>query len=399
MLIDTVRQTIRDHDLIHRGDHIVLGLSGGPDSTCLFHVLRRLAGEMELTIHPVHVNHMFRPGDADRDQVYVENLCMNAAESEEDSAVRPCRTFVVDCNALAKELGMTSEEAGRKARYDAFVQVAEEVAEEVSEESLRSGSAETRCEQDPAETRHEQGSARVRIAVAQNANDQAETILHRILRGTGTDGLSGIAYERSERGIPVIRPILDVPRTEIEAYCEENGLDPVIDYTNKEPIYTRNRIRLDLLPALEAYNENIVASLTRLGRIATADREYLWQQAERAYRELRAESAGPAESAGAGELETVVIPDSNTPDHVAPSSVILDRAGLAAQPPAIRHRIIARAFSEIGLASDITEERLRAADAIIGKKQAPKTVQFPRGYLLTVRQGRVVFSGQNKEGN
>ena len=69
MLIDTVRQTIREHDLIHKGDHIILGLSGGPDSTCLFHVLLRLAGEFALTIHPVHVNHLFRPGDAERDHL------------------------------------------------------------------------------------------------------------------------------------------------------------------------------------------------------------------------------------------------------------------------------------------------------------------------------------------
>ena len=132
MLIDTVRQTIRAHDLIHKGDHIVLGLSGGPDSVCLFHVLLRLAEEFDLTIHPVHINHQFRPGAAERDQAYVEELCAKAGASAPARAgaprVLPCRSFIVDCNALAKELGMTSEEAGRKARYDAFVQVAEEAA-------------------------------------------------------------------------------------------------------------------------------------------------------------------------------------------------------------------------------------------------------------------------------
>ena len=79
MLIDTVRQTIQTHNLIHKGDHIVLGLSGGPDSTCLFHILQRLAPEYELTIHPVHVNHQFRPGAAEQDQAYVEELCRKAA--------------------------------------------------------------------------------------------------------------------------------------------------------------------------------------------------------------------------------------------------------------------------------------------------------------------------------
>ena len=373
MLIDTVRQTIRSHDLIHRGDHIVLGLSGGPDSVCLFHVLQRLAGELDLKIHPVHINHQFRPGAAERDQAYVEELCARAAKAAEaageacgkgpagtGAGVSPCRSFVVDVNAMAEELGMTSEEAGRKARYDAFVQVAGELARPYGPDAPR-----------------------VVIAVAQNANDQAETILHRILRGTGTDGLSGIAYKRSERGIPVIRPLLDVPRSEIEAYCQENHLDPVIDHTNNEPIYTRNKIRLEILPLLEQYNPNIVAGLTRLGRIAAADKECLWKEADAAYGKLR-QAADSGEDGPAGGCAQNA-PAGDDQDAL----VVLDREGLAALPEAIRHRVIARAFSDVGLASDISEERLQAADAIILKKQAPKTVEFPRGHRLTVKKGQV----------
>ncbi len=379
MLIDTVRETIRVHDLIHRGDHIVLGLSGGPDSVCLFHVLQRLAAEWDLTIHPVHVNHQLRPGDAERDQAYVEELCEKAIHAK----VGLCRTFVVDCNALAKERKQTSEEAGRQARYDAFVQVAREI-----EAALSAGKT---------------AAPGVRIAVAQNANDQAETILHRILRGTGTDGLAGIAYRRYEKEIPVIRPLLDVPRAEIETYCEENRLDPVIDHTNLEPIYMRNRIRLELLPELAQYNENIVETLTRLGRIAAADRDYIWQQTEDSFNRLRMDdeagtvSDAPIAKAGvsapAGAPEASSVASAVKAGIAAPAGlrIELDRAGLAELPEAIRRRVMLRAFREIGLASDISEERLRAADAIIGKKQAPKTVEFPRGYRLTVAKGRVAF--------
>ncbi|MBQ9059974.1 MAG: tRNA lysidine(34) synthetase TilS [Firmicutes bacterium] len=370
MLIDTVRQTIRSHDLIHKGDHIVLGLSGGPDSVCLFHVLQRLAEDLSLTIHPIHVNHQFRPGDAERDQAYVEKLCAAAG-----ACVRPCRSFVVDVNAMAAELGMTSEEAGRKARYDAFVQVAGEAA----------GAAGTKI--DPAQTSGAD-APRVLIAVAQNANDQAETILHRILRGTGTDGLSGIAYKRFERGIPVIRPLLDVPRSEIEDYCAANGLDPVIDHTNNEPIYTRNKIRLEILPLLEQYNPNIVAGLTRLGRIAAADKDCLWQEAEAAYERLLV--MAPAEGA-AGEEDGPAAAGTSTAAGAGPAPIVLDREALAALPEAIRHRVIAKAFGDAGLTSDISEERLQSADAIILKKQAPKTVEFPRGHRLTVKKGRVIF--------
>lgn len=330
MLVEKVRRTVEEHKLISKGQHIVVGLSGGPDSVCLFHILMRLRKEYDLTIHPVHINHKFRPGAAERDQAYVEELCRkNGLE---------CRTFVVDCNVMADELHMTSEEAGRKARYDAFYQVANEVG------------------------MHED----VKIAVAQNANDQAETILFRLLRGTGTDGLAGIAYERKERGISVIRPILDIYRNEIEEYCRENSLDPVIDHTNNEAIYARNKIRLDLLPYLEEnYNENMKEALVRLGRIASQDKDFIWQQVEKEYVRLAEEYEG---------------------------KVVMDRQQLSDMHLALRHRIMLKAFSKIGLDKDVSEERIKAADLIIEKKQAPKTVQFPRGYRITVAKGNVYFA-------
>ena len=227
------------------GEHIVTGLSGGPDSVCLFHVLLSLQEELDLKLYPVHINHKFRPGAAERDQDYVENLCA-------EHGLR-CTTVVRDCGRLAAELGMTDEEAGRKVRYDAFRSVAEEIA------AGRDGES-------PVSPEH------IKIAVAQNANDQAETILFRLLRGTGPDGLAGIAYSRSEGRFRVIRPVLDITRSEIESYCRDNRLDPVIDHTNSETVYARNRIRLELLPLLERdYNPGIMSALVRLGRIAADD--------------------------------------------------------------------------------------------------------------------------------
>ena len=89
MVIERVRETIKKHNLIEKGEHIVIGLSGGPDSVCLFSVLTELADEMDLTVHPVHVNHKFRPGAAERDQKYAENLCKSRGIE--------CRSFEVDC--------------------------------------------------------------------------------------------------------------------------------------------------------------------------------------------------------------------------------------------------------------------------------------------------------------
>lgn len=333
----TIHETIVKHEFIAQGDHIIIGVSGGPDSICLFNVLTELATELSLTLHPVHINHGFRPGAAEEDQSYVEEFC--AAKGY------PCKSFRIDCAAMAKELGMTSEEAGRKARYDAFRKVCYDVVKS-------SGDLTT---------------DKIKIAVAHNANDQAETILFRILRGTGIDGLAGIEYSRREGEFLVIRPLLDVWRTDIEQYCQENKLNPARDHTNEEAIYARNKIRLELIPYIEKeYNENIKEGLVRLGKIAAADKEYLWSCAEKEMNRLQV-----------------------TSELTRPTETVLDRKGLSQLHEALRHRIIMKAFAQQGLTSDITAERLAAADKIIMKKQGPKTVEFPRGYRLTVAAGKV----------
>ena len=242
MITEKVKTTIINNSLIEKGEHIVIGLSGGPDSVCLFHTLNQLKEEFDITLHTVHINHGLRPGAADEDQKYVETLC---AEYQ-----IPCHSFTFDVNRIAKEAGISSEDAGRQVRYQSFFEVAEKIENE------------TGCS--------------VRIAVAQNRNDQAETVLMRILRGTGTDGLCGIEYLRKEKGKGIIiRPLLDISREEIEQYCSENHLNPQIDLTNLKPIYTRNKIRLELLPYLRGnFNTNITAALNRLSKIAKEDKDY-----------------------------------------------------------------------------------------------------------------------------
>ena len=190
-----VKKLIQKEYLLQKGMHVIVGLSGGPDSVCLFDMLCRLAEELALQLYPVHVNHQFRPGAAERDQAFCETLCTTRGWS--------CRSFVYDCAQIAEAEGMTAEEAGRKVRYEAFGMTA----------------ADLLCRGIAAQE--------IAIAVAQNANDQAETILFRILRGTGTDGLAGIAKKRyetvrwetaaksAEAQIAVIRPLLETQRAEI----------------------------------------------------------------------------------------------------------------------------------------------------------------------------------------
>ena len=330
MVKKIIKNTIKKHNLINADEHIVIGLSGGPDSVCLFSVLNELKEDLRITLHAVHVNHGFRPGAADEDQQYVEQLC--AEKSVE------CTSFVYDCSAIAEQEKLSSEEAGRQVRYKSFL----EVAEELIEQGI------------PA--------CKIKIAVAQNADDQAETVLFRLLRGTGTDGLAGIAYRRKEQNIEVIRPLLDTKRKDIEAYCLEHNLNPRIDHTNLQPIYTRNKIRLELIPYLEEhFNNNIMETLGRLSCIASEDKEYLWQSAETAYKEL----------------------------EVSPG--VFEQKGLAELAPAVRHRVVLKALQQQGLTQDVTFTHLEALDAVLKTDGESRTVEFPEGYRAAVRYGEVSF--------
>ena len=115
MIKDKVKKTIIDNDLIAQGEHIVIGLSGGPDSVCLFHVLYNLKEELGIELHAVHINHGLRQGAADEDQQYVEALCTEYNV--------PCNTFSFDVNRIAKEAGISGEEAGRQVRYQSFYSI------------------------------------------------------------------------------------------------------------------------------------------------------------------------------------------------------------------------------------------------------------------------------------
>lgn len=326
MVKDTIRSTIDAYNLIGRGQHIVIGFSGGPDSVCLFHVLMELAPELNLTIHPVHVNHQIRPGDAEHDQKYVEDLC--------ESYGLGCRVVVFDCNKMAAEQGLTSEEAGRAVRYQAFHEEAKTVEKSGVPKDM------------------------IRIAVAHNADDQVETILFRLLRGTGTDGMAGMEHMRiDEEGYGLIRPLLDVWKSEIMDYCEAENLDPCIDYTNSQAVYSRNRIRLELIPYLTEYNPNIKEAIRRLGMVASVDKEYLTGQAQKA-------------------LATLT--KAHTDDEV-----LMDGERLKNLGKPVRRRVIAAAFKEIGLVEDMTFMHFEDADDIIFSSKPSARLDLPHGYYLT----------------
>ncbi|MGL5354076.1 MAG: tRNA lysidine(34) synthetase TilS [Clostridium sp.] len=243
-MINKVKKFISQNNLIQKNDNILVALSGGPDSVCLLYMLHSLKNEFNLTIGVAHINHMLRGEESNGDEAYVEKICADLCI--------PCYIERIDIDSVAKELTISHEMAGRDERYKYFEFVSDNYGYN-------------------------------KIAIAHNANDQAETILMRMMRGTGIEGLCGI---RAKRGNKIIRPILSLSRFEIEKYCSEKNLNARIDKTNLENVYSRNKVRLDILPYMkENFNEDIIETLNRMAGIIQKDDEYINKQANIAFHE------------------------------------------------------------------------------------------------------------------
>lgn len=228
-----VYNTIIRENLIKKGDKIVLGVSGGPDSMALLYSLYNMKDELQIELVAVHINHGVRGFEADSDEEYVKDIC--------EKLDIPFYCKRVDMDAYAKQKKMSSEEAGRELRYAFFSEVLQKVMGD-------------------------------KIAVAHNKNDQAETVMMRFLRGTGIEGLKGMQYKIGN----VIRPLLDVERKMIEEYCMSNNISARTDKTNFQPIYGRNKIRLKVIPYIEDnINKGIIGTLTRTASIMKEDNEFL----------------------------------------------------------------------------------------------------------------------------
>lgn len=230
---------INKYHMLHPGDRVVVGVSGGADSVCLLHLLRRLKGELRIELKAVHIHHGLRGAEADRDAAFSKEFCRQLGML--------CEVTEIHADVEAKAQGISVEEAGRNARYRILE------AEAVGWE-------------------REPGPA-VKIAVAHHGDDSAETILHNLCRGSGLRGLSGIPPVRGR----IIRPLLWAERKEILSYLQSEGLTYVEDSTNGENDYTRNRIRNEILPLINsAVNEKAVKNMLRAGEImGGADRYFV----------------------------------------------------------------------------------------------------------------------------
>lgn len=226
-MLEKVKNTISESNMLKKEDKILVALSGGADSVCLCVVLK----ELDYNIGAAHINHKIRD-EADSDMEFVKELCMKLGI--------PLYILEKDVKAIAQKEKISEEVAGRNIRYSFFAETAEKFGYN-------------------------------KIAVAHNRNDNAETMLLNLLRGSGSKGLCSIPKVRDN----IIRPLIDVKREEIESYLKQKGQDFVTDKTNFECDYTRNKIRNQAIPVLMEINPRFLDSCARTSEIAKEENDFL----------------------------------------------------------------------------------------------------------------------------
>lgn len=230
-LLNSVTHTITRHAMLNGGEKVVVGLSGGPDSVCLLVLLNHLKERFNLELHAMHVDHGLRPDETPAEILFCERFCRELG--------LPFIFRSIDVRAHEEAYGLNRQEAARELRYQCFQAVISEIT---------------------ADT----------LALAHNADDQAETVLMRLLRGSGPAGLSGIPVKRGN----IIRPLIETERSEIELFLDKNNMQYIIDSSNTRTDYLRNRLRKILMPELLQINPELIRSLQKTTSILQEEERY-----------------------------------------------------------------------------------------------------------------------------
>jgi tRNA(Ile)-lysidine synthase len=274
-VLTNVRTTILDYHLFSRGERVVVAVSGGADSVALLHMLVELAPELAIHLHIAHLNHRLRGEASKEDAEFVAEMAGELA--------LPRTIEERDVAGYARAHHLSLEEAARIVRYNFLSEVAAEV---------------------DAHT----------IATGHNADDQVETIIMHLLRGAGLAGLRGMTYKSTipsddsppggvKASMRLVRPLLDVARDDVEAYCLEKGLTPRFDKSNLDTTFFRNRIRREVIPFLEQLNPNLREILRHSALTLADDYDYLRAASESAFSQVALHERGEADS---GELRSLV---------------------------------------------------------------------------------------------
>lgn len=335
-----VKRAIERYNMLSKGETVLVGVSGGPDSVALLYLLREIRNEYGISLKVAHLNHGFRKEAADEAK-FVGKIA--------DLLDLPITIRAVDVPAIKETNGLSAQEAAREARYVFFAEAAKEAGAN-------------------------------RIAIAHTADDQAETVLIRLLRGSGPLGLSGIPPVRkiscqeskvAGREPLIIRPLIDCSRREVENYLSERNIPFITDSSNLKMDYLRNRIRMELLPFLEGYNPNVKDTLVRTAEVIHRDEQFLYLEAERAYNYI----------VGQQLVDT----------YCTYEGISMGLKALKELHPSILSRVIRKAIKEVkGDLKRISFQHITDITCLMDSGEGRWSLHLP-GVTVSREQGKLIF--------
>ncbi len=329
-MIDKIKSTIKKYNMLKVHDKVLVGLSGGMDSVVLLYSLLALKDEYSLDIIIAHLDHEFRGKESKEDRIFCEDLARNLnleIVSEE-----------IDVPKIAKEKGISPEEAARFERYDFFKR-------ECKKRNIKY------------------------IAVAHNKDDQAETVLMRILRGSGMSGLGAMNPVKDIEDFIILRPLIEVTRKEIEYYVKENKLKFRHDSSNDKTIFTRNKVRKELLPYLEKnFNSNVKEVLSNMAENLRLENEFLEKFSNRKFKSV---------------------------SKIQNGTVSIDIKKFKRQPEAVRKRILRSALKHVkGDLRRFTYQHWKEIQDLIDSRPTNSRVDLPLGINAT-KEKKLIFIKQD----
>lgn len=319
-LVLKVYKSIIAEGLIGEGDTVIVALSGGPDSVCLFDILFKLRDKLKIDLKACHFNHKLRGAESEADAKFVEKLCS-------DSGIE----LIAAAWKNKPENKKVSEDEARRARYDFFSKI-----------SISGGGV-------------------VKIALAHNSNDLAETFLMRIIRGTGLKGLKSIPYQRKN----FIRPLLKFSRDDIMEYLNTNNIKYRTDKSNDDLVYFRNKIRHKLLPNLKEFNPNIIETLGSAVQAIGDDYDYISAEAEK-------------------KLVSII-------EKEAGGSIILDHKKWLSLHPALQRLTLRLSIERLGGGEDINFSHIEKVRELLIKKVGKKSLPLPHHLQIRLERGRIII--------
>lgn len=322
---------IREKGLVEGGEVILVGVSGGPDSVCLLHILSQIKETLGVSLHVAHLDHMLRGAESAADARYVSDFAQRLDI--------PITVEKRDVAAHQKTRRISLEEAAREVRYDFYCEAAESIGAK-------------------------------RVALGHTKDDQVETILMHMVRGTGLAGLRGMqpitTRQGRESAVLLVRPLLEVTRLETEEYCRACALEPRRDVSNYSPAFLRNRLRYELIPLLESYNRNISGALLRTAHTAADDLSFLEEYVSVAWSAVVTEQ---------------------------PNGFLIDSESLLSLHPSLQRHLLRRVLDQV--LGDLTDIHLihieKMMDAL--SKPAGRRLSLPRGLVFHVGYHTCLLTG------